>query len=364
MDKSQLRVCLVSTEIFAWGKYGGFGRATRIIGRELVERGVQVTAIVPRRAGQKPVETLDGIRVLGFRFPNLNEVRKCFQEADADIYHSQEPSLSTYLGMKAMPDRKHVVTFRDPRSASDWLTEIRFPSLNSAQVIANWLYEDNFLVRNAVQHSDGNYAAANMLIPLAQSKYRLTQPPEFLPTPVVIPKSVRKAEQPTVCFVSRWDRRKRPHLFFELAKKFPDVRFLAAGQSRDKNWESFLRSEYGPLANVHIYGFVDQFENDTISEILGKSWILVNTSAREGLPNAFVEAAVHRCAILSEQDPDGFASNFGYHARSGDFDVGLNTLLDRDLWKLKGELGYEHAKAVFALEKAIDRHLVLYRNLT
>jgi len=34
-----MRVCLISVEIFAWGKYGGFGRATRLIGRELAKRG-------------------------------------------------------------------------------------------------------------------------------------------------------------------------------------------------------------------------------------------------------------------------------------------------------------------------------------
>ena len=33
-----MKVCLISTEIFAWGKYGGFGRATRMIGGELVKR--------------------------------------------------------------------------------------------------------------------------------------------------------------------------------------------------------------------------------------------------------------------------------------------------------------------------------------
>ena len=36
-----------------------------------------------------------------------------FRQADADIYHSQEPSFGTYLAQRAMPDRKHVVTFRD-----------------------------------------------------------------------------------------------------------------------------------------------------------------------------------------------------------------------------------------------------------
>ena len=37
-----MRICLICVEIFAWGKYGGFGRATRMIGRELVRRGRDV----------------------------------------------------------------------------------------------------------------------------------------------------------------------------------------------------------------------------------------------------------------------------------------------------------------------------------
>jgi len=61
-----MRICLISVEIFAWGKYGGFGRATRLIGRELARRGHKVSAVVPRRQGQRRVEDLDGITVLGF----------------------------------------------------------------------------------------------------------------------------------------------------------------------------------------------------------------------------------------------------------------------------------------------------------
>ena len=38
-----MRICLIAVELFAWGKYGGFGRATRTIGRELVKRGIAVS---------------------------------------------------------------------------------------------------------------------------------------------------------------------------------------------------------------------------------------------------------------------------------------------------------------------------------
>jgi glycosyltransferase involved in cell wall biosynthesis len=359
-----VQVCLVSVEIFEWGKYGGFGRATRVIGRELARCGVKVTAIVPRRRGQKPVEDLDGIRVLSFRYHELMSAMELCRQADADVYHSQEPSLSTYLALRAMPDRKHVVTFRDPRVMQDWLIEFRFPSLNPGQVVANWLYEDNWLVRKAVRRADGLFVTAKMLIPKAKAKYGLSSDPEFLPTPVAVPTDIQKASEPTVCFVSRWDRRKRPEIFFHLAQSFPNVRFLAAGQSRDPEWDHYLRTMYGNLPNVEMRGFIDQFRTDELSQILGQSWILVNTAAREGLPNVFIEAAAHHCAILSAVDPDGFASRFGYHVSDDDFVDGLNILLQGDLWRERSASGYEYVSEVFEIDKAIDRHLAVYERLT
>jgi hypothetical protein len=86
-----MKVCLICVEIFSLGKYGGFGRSARMIGRELAHRGVEVYAVVPMRGDQRPVERLDGITVLGFPFYNPWGAKKLYRECDADIYHSQEP---------------------------------------------------------------------------------------------------------------------------------------------------------------------------------------------------------------------------------------------------------------------------------
>ena len=358
-----MKVCFISVEIFAWGKYGGFGRATRTIGRELVKRGIEVTAIVPRRRGQSPVENLDGITVLSFKPSNILSAVSLFRRANADIYHSEEPSLCTYLAMHAMPDRSHLVTFRDTRSAQDWWTELSLPSLSTLQVISNWIYEDSWWVRRAVRQADGRFAAAQLLIPKAREKYHLRCDPEFLPTPVRIPANVEKSPAPTVCFVSRWDRRKRPELFFELVDQFPNVRFLAAGKSRDQEWDQHLHAKYGHLPNLEMLDFIDQFQSDRLSTLLGKSWILINTAAREGLPNSFIEAAAHRCAILSAVDPDGFATRFGYHASQDDFARGLDILLQNDRWMQSAQSGYEYVRETFACDKAIDQHLTVYERL-
>jgi glycosyltransferase involved in cell wall biosynthesis len=355
-----MRVCLVSMEIFAWGKHGGYGRATRVIGRELVKRGVEVFAVVPRRGDQKPAELLDGIRVLAFEpsapWRAVHLLRKC----DADVYHSQEPSFGTWLARRAMPHRTHVVTCRDTHDLADWLTEVRYPSLSRLQVLINLGYEDNLLVQRAVRQADGVFCAAEFLRAKAQRKYRLSSTPRFLPTPVAVPPVVQKSSQPTVCYLARWDRRKRPELFLELARSFPEVTFVAFGNSRDLEYESRLRRQYGDLPNLAMPGYVDQFGSSEVSRILSESWILVNTSVREGLPNAYLEAAAHGCAILSAVDPDGFATRFGAPVRNDDFAAGLTGLLQQDRWRTRGEAGRKYISETFELERAVDAHLAVY----
>lgn len=114
-----MRICLISMEIFAWGKHGGYGRAARMIGRELVRRGVDVMAVVPLRGEQRPLEILDGITVLGFEPARPWRAAGLLRECNAQIYHSQEPSFTTYLAQRAMPERKHVVTLRDTHEWRD-----------------------------------------------------------------------------------------------------------------------------------------------------------------------------------------------------------------------------------------------------
>ena len=359
-----MRVCLVSMEIFAWGKHGGYGRATRVIGSELVRRGVEVTAVVPRRGQQRPVEVLDGINVLGFPPRAPWQAAGLFRACDADIYHSQEPSFATYLAQKMMPARAHLVTLRDTHDLSDWLLELRYPSLSRLQVLSNKLYEDNLLVQRAVRRADRVCCAAEFLRAKGARKYRLAALPELLPTPVAVPQAVRKAATPTVCYLARWDRRKRPELFFRLAARFPDVRFIAFGTARDPDYERDLRARYAGLANLELRGHADQFSSDEVDRALASSWILVNTSIREGLPNAFLEAAAHGCAILSSADPDGFASRFGARVEGDDFAAGLQQLLTGDRWRERGASGREYVRKTYELELAMGRHLELYTELT
>lgn len=358
-----MRICLISVEIFAWGKYGGFGRATRIIGRELARRGHEVSAVVPMRQDQRRIEELDGMAVYGFSRWRPWEALEILRKTDPEICHSCEPSHTTVMAMRAVPQARHMVTVRDPRGAHDWWLEFTKPSLSHQQVLYNWLYENNLLVRRAVRRADAVFTTAKCLVPKVRRIYGLASDPGFLPTPVRIPERLAKADKPTVCYVARLDRRKRPELFFEMAARFPTVDFLVLGKSRDAAWERKLRAAHGSLPNVRMLGFVDQFSDPRHHATLEKSWVLVNTSTREGLPNSFIEAASHACAILSEVNPDGFASEFGYHAVDGDFGAGLRWLLAKDNWRGQGQKARNYALDTFEISRSIDQHEQIYDSL-
>lgn len=359
-----MRICFICTEIFAWNKYGGFGRATRIIGRELAKRGIEVFAVVPRRQNQKQVEKLDDITVLSFPINNPLKSIKLLRLCNADIYHSEEPSLGTYFALKAMPSKFHIVTSRDPRLFFDWFKEFTHPSRSKFQVLANYFYEDSFFVKKSVRKSDGVFSATIFLNKIIKEKYSLKNEVGFLPTPVLVPqKNIIKSELPTVCYLARWDKRKRPEVFFELVKSFPEINFIAAGKSQNNNYDNYLRNKYSKLNNLTMTGFINQFESDNISKILEKSWILVNTATREGLPNSFLEALAHKCAILSSLNPENVTERFGHLVKNDNFKDGLLGLLENDSWRIKGEQGQNYIKDNYELNSSIDHHIKVYQNL-
>lgn len=355
-----MRLCLICGEIFAWGKYGGFGRATRKIGGELLRRGIEVTAIVPRRGDQGPCESLDGMTVLGFRPHDLGEAYRLYRDCDADIYHSQEPSLGTWLAMRARPDRKHVITFRDTRDRHDWAVELDLPSRSRWATHLTRFYEYNPLVNWAARHADACFCAARCVGVKARAVYGLAAIPEHLPTPIDIPGEVSKAATPTVCFVGRLDRRKRPELFLDLPRRFPHVAFVVAGAAQDPAWDAELRQRCAGQSNLTLAGFVDQFDSPDLHALYSRSWVLVNTSAREGLPTTFLEALAHGCAVLSEVDPDGVASRFGARVERGDFAAALEGLLAGEHWRARGRLGRQFVADHFATPLAVDRHGEVY----
>jgi len=362
-----VRVCLISNQIAAWGKIGGFGTATRALGAGLARQGHEVHAVVPRQRGSdQPAEaTLDGITVHAMSSSSTMFSGQIFRQIDAQVYHSQEPTIATRWAQRAAPRAIHVVTCRDPRGMYDHGVELRYTNWKRRAIFpVTWYYEASPWVKASVRRADAVFSPVECLIPRIKHLYGKDVPAHFLPSPVDLPeRPPRKDEQPLVLFVGRWDRRKRIERFFELAGAMPQMHFAAIGRAHDAAYDRRLRRQYGQLPNLEMPGFVSRFDSPGLGDWYARSWILVNTSAREGLPYTFLEAGAFGCAVLSSLNPGGFADQFGIYVSDDDYEKGLRSLLADDLWRSKGQSAAEYVRGTFSEENSVRLHLRAYEQL-
>jgi glycosyltransferase involved in cell wall biosynthesis len=366
-----LRFCYVSPEYFGLGVHGGFGYVTKTLSEELAHRGFDVYVVTPRRNGQAPVETVNGVKVLSYKpstglpwpagtLASRRGYIDLVREIDADIYHSQAVSLNTYVAQKATPDKRHLVTFQDPYDEREWarIAEVE-PRYRGPRHRARVRLEKHVL-SSACRRADALYTQARFLAEKARAYYGFEETPRLLPNPVPIPENPgRKSPRPTVCFLARWDPQKRVELFLKLAPEHPEVQFIAMGHSHDDAKDMELRERYGGAPNLQLTGFVSEMEK---SRILGTSWALVNTSIREALPVSFLEALAHGTPIISGENPDGLTSDYGYVAEDGDYSAALNRLLTDDERQDKGRRGRRHVMEAHEAGKVVDRHVEIYES--
>lgn len=370
-----MRVCFVVSEIFAFGHYGGFGKLTRQIANGLVKRGVEVYLLTPKRPGdQRTIELLDNnVVVIGFPWGikrvfsvlSLSETKSLYKLPEADIYHSEAPSVDSWLAMKHNPKAKQIITFQDPRTFEErWKVLSLDPEKRRTSNKYRYKFKLGVLdifTKRAVRNADALYCQARFIIPKVVEMFGLDSLPMFLPNPVHIPKrKLKKADTPTVCFLARWDWQKRPEMFLKMSKEFPDVNFIAMGKAHDNVMDEALREKYSDVPNLEIPGFVTEREK---SEILEKSWILLNTSIRECLPVAFLESLAHKTPIISGEDPDSLVSRFGVKTghKYVDYRDGLKRLLSSD-WEKLGERGRKYIENTHEYWHVIDMHIKVYRD--
>jgi glycosyltransferase involved in cell wall biosynthesis len=368
-----MRICFVTPEVFAWGYHGGFGFLTRTLGRELARRGHEVSVVTPRRGEQREVEEIDGMTVYGFdahgdRPHPLQAVAsrldslRYYREAEADVYHSQAVSYNTVAAQRATPDAFHAITFQDPYDLGEWRRiSLVDPRYRLTPVFRSRLILENRVLAGACRRADSLYAQARLLVERAVRLFRLDKIPGILPNPVEIPEGfMRKANEPTVCFLGRWDPQKRVEIFFELAREFSDVRFIAMGRSNDAASDARLRRACRGIPNLLCPGFVSEGEK---SRILEGSWALVNTSVREALPVSFLEALAHEAVIVSGEDPDRLTSRYGYRVEDSDYAGALRSMLEDGGRRERGRRGRRHVELNHELGMVVDRHEEVYEGL-
>jgi polysaccharide pyruvyl transferase WcaK-like protein/glycosyltransferase involved in cell wall biosynthesis len=320
--------------------------------------------IVPRRFGEPFHERLKGVDVARFPPLGLLKALELLKISPATVFHSQDPTLLTALARWARPDAAHVVTSRDPRDRRDWLVELRRATWDRrVRLPRNWFFEVGPLVRWGVRRADAVYTPAAFLRMKVRRVFHPRRAVELLPNLIDVPrKPVLKGLRPVLTFVGRLDPRKHPEAFLDLAEKFPGAEFQVVGRAESAWRDAQLRRRYAGLPNVRWIGYVDRFrEPARMSAILSRTWVLVNTSYREGLPLTYLEAAAHECALVSALNPDNMAGRFGVHVRDENYFGAVRSLLARPrILRAKGRSAREYVLRVHGKDKAVDAHLAAY----
>ncbi|MEM2628217.1 MAG: glycosyltransferase family 4 protein [Ignisphaera sp.] len=362
-----MKICFITSEIFVGKRRGGFGKLVRVVGRELVKRGYNVSVICWREPDTEFLTEIDGMELLSYPYDftstsslkhmiDYAKVIPLIRKADADVYISIDCMVETYLAQNVMPDRKHVIWVQDP---FDWSDYKLLGSIDPNYRISRLkFWATTKLYERAYKRADLIMTQAKYYVPKIAKLYHVNpRRVTYMPNPVErIPEesSLVKSNVPTVCFLGRMDPQKRYWLFFNLAKEFPEVEFVAIGRPSllyEKLYERVVK-RYERLENLKITGFVNEEEK---SKILAKSWILCLPSIREGLPISFLEALAHKTALLSSVNPDGLTEKFGYWVKSGDFMNGLNYMIKSGRWKIAGEEGYRYVKENHELSSIITQ---------
>ena len=357
--RKRLRLGVITDEFFdaSLGRLGGFGWAARRLG-EIFNAdgslGVDLVYVAGEQYAEvgKPESRVHGSRVMlrqRSKFANM----RAMQRERFDLLLTIDYNLGYSIYLRSLPRTPAIVWVRDPRTPEDAnrILDVRMPGAETEVPQGLMSHDGRSLARIA---REATVFRRKLLLatptPLLVRKLEGAYGFEpwdfyFLPNPVALDPAMRtKSERPTVVFLARLDPYKRPWLFTELARHFPQVKFLFLGQSHFTGPGSFDTTHLP--TNVRLCGHVDEAEKQ---RVLSEAWVAINTSVHEGLAVSFLEALACETPLLSCVDTGFIVSRFGIYtgrfdgsgeASMGAFVSGLQTLLDnRELRRTLGQQG-------------------------
>jgi glycosyltransferase involved in cell wall biosynthesis len=315
-------VGILSNEFFdlRLGRMGGFGWAARTSAEcfatrpELGYRPLLLSGQGELRG--MPNETrLNGVPLV--RYDDTRRYRGALRAASTSLVLSIDYRPNFLPVLEALPPVPIVLWVRDPKTPEDneKLATLRLPSGAArpggitdfdCTSFAPFVHR----VRSAGFPVLVTGTAPSLALAKVHGTYGLAVDEVLLlPNPLdVVPDDVQPASRPTAVFLGRLDPVKRPWLFVELARRFPQVDFVMLGQSHfagEGSWEPGVLP-----ANVRMLGHIDGRDK---TQLLASASMLVNTAIHEGLAISFLEALHCGTPIVSCQDPESVTSRFGLY---------------------------------------------------
>jgi glycosyltransferase involved in cell wall biosynthesis len=370
----RMQIGVIADEFFdrKIGRMGGFGWAARQLTRIFTADPSQGVDLVFLSGELRSSETVKEARVhdtrVILRQPGRLANWITARRERFDLLLTIDYNLGYTVYLRSLPRTPAIIWVRDPRSPDDArrINTVRIPGQPDETPQGLYSFDSRSIARI---HSESHWLGRPLLfatpalhlVGRLEGAYGLE--PEyvsFLPNDVRLnPHTIKKSERPTVVFLARLDSYKRPWVFAELARFFPDVEFRFLGQSHFSGPGAWRPENLPP--NVRLCGHVDEDEK---TRLLSEAWVAVNTSVHEGMPVSFLEALACETPFLSGIDPGFAIGKFGIITGRTDgdgmqgldaFRHGLERLLGDDrLRRGLGERGREWVRAVHNREHFLE----------
>ena len=306
-DEQRLKICFVAPGAYAvlsgdpaMTGVGGAEVQQTLLARELVRRGHEVSMICLDH-GQPDGIVLDGIKVfrshtphggwpvVRFLHPRLSSTWQAMRRADADVYYQRAASALTGMVVAFARWRKRAVVFA---AASDMDFHPSLPWVQYARdrLLFRWGVRNatRLIVQSRRQQEDCR-RVFGLDADCVQSVYAHQGLPGRLAGPILWVGTVKGL--------------KRPEIFVDLARRFPQYRFRMIGGGEATVLQSVVDRAKG-LSNLDIVGFVPYTQ---IEAQFDGAALIVNTSIAEGFPNTFLQAWSRGIPSLSIFDPGKLA---------------------------------------------------------
>lgn len=355
-----MKIGIVANEFFdlSLGRMGGFGWAARQASRTLRStegrrfEPVFLAGEIRAQPGQADPVVHD-TRLILRRADEAEHARRVRDER-IDLLLSIDYRPQYEAIFRSLPDVPVIVWVRDPRTPEDVarIRTLRIPGADGTMPAGIQTPDCRSLGRiadeSAARRRPMRFAtpAPPLLAKIPEVYGVSTREGAFLPNIVDLSPGVAevtKSARPSVVFLGRLDPIKRPWLFVELARHFPDVDFTFLGKPHFEGPGSWTPSSLPD--NVRLAGHVDGIEK---SRTLSAAWALVNTSIHESLAVSFLEALACETPPLATVDGAGVVARHGVFTGRHDGDgldaipplvAGLARLLDDE--ELRTRLGRE-----------------------
>ncbi len=326
----KIRLGVISNEFFdpSLGRMGGFGWATRQLAHCFNDNphlGVDLVFLSgDKYARKKRVAPIaHGTRLILRERNTLRYFMRLWRE-HFDLLLSIDYRPKYRAIFHVLPRTPIIVWARDPRTAEDAarISAVRIPGEETVPPqgiktpdctsLASVVRTSAWWRRPVLFATPAPFLADKFMDAYGVQPSAVTMLPNIVD---IEPASIKKSETPMVVFLGRLDPLKRPWIFVELARRFPDVRFLLLGQAHFHGKGAWEPQTLPP--NVELTGHVGE---QAKASLLSEAWVLVNTSVHEGLAVSFQEALRCETPLLSCVNPQNIVSRFGIYVGRYDGD--------------------------------------------